>query len=104
MVCGARVASPPRVTVEFELVRALAHELRRAGEGPSFGGRDEGHHDAGPTSSSAASAASAVIPLYGVYDHALSKMSYTHVGTVARASCTRVLCRTVASNRGRMGW
>ena len=36
IVCGARVASPPRPTAEFELVRALAHELRRAGEGPSF--------------------------------------------------------------------
>ena len=57
VVFEARVASPPRVNVEFELVRgfyvrfprthartvrALAHELRRAGEGPSFGGRDEG--------------------------------------------------------------
>eukprot|EP00618_Florenciella_parvula_P025943 CAMPEP_0119533400 /NCGR_PEP_ID=MMETSP1344-20130328/46807_1 /TAXON_ID=236787 /ORGANISM="Florenciella parvula, Strain CCMP2471" /LENGTH=184 /DNA_ID=CAMNT_0007574275 /DNA_START=167 /DNA_END=718 /DNA_ORIENTATION=+ len=59
IVCGARVASPPRVTVEFELVRALAHERRRAGEGPPLGGRegpplggrDEGHHDAGPPSS-----------------------------------------------------
>ena len=45
VVCGARVASPPRVAVEFELVRALAHESRRAGEGPPLGGRDEGHHD-----------------------------------------------------------
>ena len=53
------VASPPRPTVEFVLVRALAHERRRAGEGPSFGGRDEGHHDVGPPSSSAAAAASA---------------------------------------------
>ena len=43
VVCGARVASPPRQTVEFELVRALAHERRRAGEGPPLGGRDEGH-------------------------------------------------------------
>ncbi len=42
VVCGARVASPPRVSVEFELVRALANELRRAGEGPSFGGGMKG--------------------------------------------------------------
>ena len=47
VVCGARVASPPRVDVVFELVRALAYELRRAGEGPSLGGRDEGDHDVG---------------------------------------------------------
>ena len=38
VVCGARVASPPRVGVEFELVRALAYERRRAGEGPPLGG------------------------------------------------------------------
>jgi hypothetical protein len=59
VVCGARVASPPRVTVEFELVRALAHERRRAGEGPSFGGRDEGHHDVGPPSSAATASSAA---------------------------------------------
>ena len=53
------VASPPRPTVEFVLVRALAHERRRAGEGPSFGGRDEGHHDVGPPSSSSSAAAAA---------------------------------------------
>eukprot|EP00618_Florenciella_parvula_P015937 CAMPEP_0119479572 /NCGR_PEP_ID=MMETSP1344-20130328/8778_1 /TAXON_ID=236787 /ORGANISM="Florenciella parvula, Strain CCMP2471" /LENGTH=78 /DNA_ID=CAMNT_0007513813 /DNA_START=707 /DNA_END=939 /DNA_ORIENTATION=- len=46
----------PRVSVEFELVRALANELRRAGEGPSFRGRDEGHHHVCPASSSAAAA------------------------------------------------
>ena len=57
VVCGARVASPPRVTVEFELVRALAHERRRAEEGPPLGGRDEGHHDVGPPSSSSSAAA-----------------------------------------------
>jgi len=28
---GAQVASPPRVNVEFELARALAHELRNSG-------------------------------------------------------------------------
>ena len=42
-VWGLR-GSPPRVGVEFECVLALAYELRRAGEGPPFGGRDEGHH------------------------------------------------------------
>ena len=51
--------SPPRVGVEFECVLALAHELRRAGEGPPFGGRDEGHHRVCPESSSATAAAAA---------------------------------------------
>ena len=54
-VWGLR-GSPPRVGVEFECVLALAHELRRAGEGPPFGGRDEGHHRVCPESSSAAAA------------------------------------------------
>eukprot|EP00618_Florenciella_parvula_P021793 CAMPEP_0119475916 /NCGR_PEP_ID=MMETSP1344-20130328/6635_1 /TAXON_ID=236787 /ORGANISM="Florenciella parvula, Strain CCMP2471" /LENGTH=70 /DNA_ID=CAMNT_0007509575 /DNA_START=203 /DNA_END=411 /DNA_ORIENTATION=+ len=65
MVCGARAASPPRVSVEFELVRALANKLRRAGEGPSFRGRDEGHHHVCPASSSAAAAAAAASAAQG---------------------------------------
>ena len=40
-VHGARVASLPRPTVEFELVRALAHELRYREWGIVMGATDE---------------------------------------------------------------